>query len=71
MKQAVKKLRGFLFIITFLGCLCTSYAQNQQLDSLKSLLNELKVDTFQVDVLNDMSYNILNLDPDQTIKYGK
>jgi class 3 adenylate cyclase len=47
-----------------------SYAQNDELDSLKSLLDNSKVDTVQVKILNEISYSILNQDPNETIKYG-
>lgn len=45
-------------------------AQDEQIDSLKSLLEGSKVDTTHVKILNDLSYTILNKDPDEAIKYG-
>ena len=47
-----------------------SYAQNHELDSLKSLLDNSKVDTVQVKILNEISYSILNQDPNEAIEYG-
>ena len=51
--------------LAFLG-----YGQDSKIDSLKYLLDESKVDTFQVKILNDLSYSVLNQDPDQAITYG-
>ena len=53
-----------------MGWTCLGYGQDPKIDSLKSLLDDSKVDTFQVRILNDLSYSILNQDPDQAISYG-
>jgi len=45
-------------------------AQNSQIDSLKFLLDSSKMVSVQVDILNDLSYTILNQDPNEAIKYG-
>ena len=45
-------------------------AQSSEVDSLKLLIDNSRTDTFQVDVLNHLSYTILNQDPEETIKHG-
>lgn len=46
------------------------HGQDPIADSLKSLLKVSKQDTSQVNLLNELSYYILNQDPEEAIKYG-
>ena len=57
-------------LLVFLMGLGTCFSQNARIDSLKSLVDRTKSDTTQVNVLNDLSYSVLNHDPEEAIKYG-
>ena len=60
----------WVFAIFLIGWSSNSYGQDPTADSLKSLIDNSKVDTTQVNALNDLSYYVLNLDPQEAIKYG-
>ena len=64
------KPKIWVFAIFLIGWGSNSYCQDPTADSLKSLIDNSKVDTTQVNALNELSYYILNLDPQEAIKYG-
>ncbi len=60
----------WVFAIFLIGWSSNSYGHDPTADSLKSLIDNSKVDTTQVNALNELSYYVLNLDPQEAIKYG-
>ena len=55
------------YIWTFLVLLCfgviDAYGQDPKIDSLKALIQEAREDTTKVNLLNELSYSVLNLQP--------
>ena len=64
------KPKIWVFVICLIGWSGNSYGQDPTADSLKSLIDNSKVDTSQVNALNELSYYVLNLDLQEAIKYG-
>lgn len=68
----MKKLKSLVWSLSAIVMVWANplFAQNSQIDSLKSLLDNFAKDSVQVNVLNDLSSAILNQNPNEAIKYG-
>ena len=65
------ELRGWITIFIIAGCTLGAFGQDSKADSLLSLIKESPVDSLKVNQLNDLSYYVLNLQPQDAIKYGE
>lgn len=63
-------IKGLLSIIAFFILTFQVFAQDEVIDSLKNKLNEVKSDTSRVNTLNEISYNLFLIDPEQSLDYG-
>ncbi len=62
--------RVFIFFI-FLALAITTRSQNRFIDSLKKLAKTLPADTQKVNVISDIAFAYVNIDPNLTIDYAK
>jgi tetratricopeptide (TPR) repeat protein len=64
--------RFFLVFLVFLPCMATAQLQGQHLiDSLLIALPKIGPDSLKIAVLDDLSYEYRNINPDEGIKYAK
>lgn len=64
------KSHFFIFLI-FAGISSISFAQNERLDSLQSVLKEATNDSLKIDALNAISYELFRTEPEKTLTYGQ
>ena len=64
------KLNIYLLIVCLFYLTLNSYAQDQEIDSLKSVINNLKDDSVKVNALNNLSSLLYTTQPDVGIMYA-
>lgn len=63
--------RYCLFFVVFFAVCQLSLAQNSTSDSLKNELKIAESDSQRVNILNEISYNLFQTNPDEAISYGE
>ncbi len=61
----------YLIVFIFLIHCAHSYAQNNQADSLKALLNSATADTMRMNALIALSKYYSRISPDESIRFGQ